>query len=241
MPDGGKLSIQTANIHLDESSAMPLGCQAGAYIMLSIADTGTGMDAETQSHIFEPFFTTKGKDKGTGLGLSTVYGIVRQSGGAIAVESEPGRGTTFRVYLPVAQETADSKETNTRERAAQGSGTILLVEDDAGVRMLVRKILEMNGYRVLESGDAEEAIEKFRAHKGSINLILTDVVMPGMSGKRMTGSLGKLDPGTKVLYMSGYTGDAMGNHNDLNPDHPFIQKPFTLDDLARKVREVLEG
>lgn len=242
MPEGGKLSIQTETILLDEPSVLHSGCQPGAYTVLSISDTGMGMDSETQSRIFEPFFTTKEKGKGTGLGLSTAYGIVRQSSGAITVESEPGRGTTFHIYLPVVKEADSSaEEKNVDESATQGSETILLVEDDAGIRGLVRRVLEMNGYRVFESEDAEEAIEKYHAHKESINLILTDVVMPGMSGRQMTGSLGPLRPQTKVLYMSGYMGDSLRGQTDLASDHPFIQKPFTLDDLARKVREVLEG
>ncbi len=241
MPEGGKLSVQTTTVLLDEPSAMRAGCQPGAYVALSIADTGTGMDSKTLSRIFEPFFTTKEKDRGTGLGLSTAYGIVRQSSGAITVESEPGSGTTFHVYLPVEKEAESiSEETKDCECQTQGSETILVVEDDASIRGLVRRVLETNGYRVFESQDAEEAIEKYRVHKDSINLILTDVVMPGMSGRQMTGSLGPLRPQTKVLYMSGYTDDHVGNHDGFLYDHPFIQKPFTLDDLARKVREVLE-
>ncbi|MEW6209397.1 MAG: response regulator, partial [Acidobacteriota bacterium] len=241
MPEGGRLSIRTANIVLDEASAMHAGCQPGAYVALSIADTGTGMDSETQLRIFDPFFTTKEKDKGTGLGLSTVYGIVKQNNGAITVESEIGRGTTFHVYLPAARETeAVSEETKNCGPQTAGNETILLVEDDPGVRQLVRSSLEMNGYRVLDAQDAEDAIEKYRAHKESISLILTDVVMPGMSGRRMTGSLGPLRPDTKVLYMSGYTSDSITDRGGLSSDHYFIQKPFTLDELARKVRESLE-
>jgi PAS domain S-box-containing protein len=242
MPEGGRLSIRTKNIILDQASALHAGCPPGAYVALSIADTGTGMDSQTLLRIFEPFFTTKEKEKGTGLGLSTVYGIVRQNNGAIEVESEIGRGTTFHIYLPVAQENkAVSEEMNICARLTPGHETILLVEDDPGVRQLVRNSLEMNGYRVLESADAEEAIEKYRAHKESINLILTDVVMPGMSGRRMTGSLGPLRPDTKVLYMSGYTSDYVTDRGGLSSDHYFLQKPFTLDELARKVRESLEG
>jgi CheY-like chemotaxis protein len=222
--------------------------------MLEVTDTGIGMDAQTRSHLFEPFFTTKEQGKGTGLGLSTVYGTVKQSGGHISVESEPGRGSTFTVYLPRVAAVAPPAEP--RPAAATGPGprpraearltpgrgeTILLVEDAQRVRAVVKEILEMSGYVVLEARHGAEALEVSGRHGGTIHLLVTDVVMPQMSGRELAQRLATLRPQLKVLYMSGYTDDAIVRHGVLASGIAFLSKPFTPDALALKVREVLDG
>ena len=242
MPRGGKLSIETANVELDNAYARQHPMVApGKYVMLAVTDTGCGMNAETQAHIFEPFFTTKEKGKGTGLGLATVYGVVKQSGGYVWVYSEPERGTTFKVYLPRVEAPASAKERQpAREAPQRGSETILLVEDEKGVRDLAREYLESNGYSVLVAEDGNDAIEVTRKHPGKIDLLLTDVVMPGMSGRDLAERIESLRPGIKVLYMSGYTDQAIVHHGILDSDSVLLQKPFTLNGLARKLREALE-
>jgi PAS domain S-box-containing protein len=245
MPSGGKLTIETSNVSLDADYARfhaPL--QAGDYVLLSISDTGLGMDAETQSHIFEPFFTTKGQ-RGTGLGLSTVYGIVKQSGGYIWVFSEPGKGTTFKIYLPRVADAVGINvppDRNTESKEAElGTETILLAEDEANLRYLARQFLEKQGYRVIEAADGAVAMQIAVAHEGTIHLLLTDVVMPGMNGRELAQRVAEIRPNTKVLYMSGYTENVIGHNGTLDAGVRLLQKPFTLQDLKTKVREVLDS
>src|SRR5579863_8556513 len=245
MPSGGKLTIETSNVTLDEDYARfhaPL--RPGDYVMIAISDTGAGMDTETQQHIFEPFFTTKGP-KGTGLGLSTVYGIIKQSGGYIWVYSEMGRGTTFKVYLPRVAETVASPahiaapaESATTE---PGTETILVVEDEANLRYLVRQFLEKQGYRVIEAADGAVAMQIAVAHDAVIHLLLTDVIMPGMNGRELAQRVLEIRPNVKVLYMSGYTENVIGRNGTLDVGIRLLQKPFTLRDLRNKVREVLDS
>lgn len=242
MPDGGKLIIETANVDLDEEySEKHVGVKPGPYVMLAITDTGLGMDEKTTSRIFEPFFTTKEKNKGTGLGLAMVYGIVKQSGGNVWVYSEPGKGTTFKIYLPRVSETSSSVSTETiRQDDLRGSETILVVEDDEMVRRLARQMLSKAGYRVLDAGSGEEAIRIARENEGQIDLVITDVVMPRMSGKELTEKLKEMGLVTKALYISGYTDNAIVKHGILEEGIEFIQKPFSMNVLLRKVRVVLE-
>jgi two-component system cell cycle sensor histidine kinase/response regulator CckA len=243
MPQGGRLSIETRNIDLDGRSPDPeVVVKPGPYVEIRVQDTGCGMDEETRSRIFEPFFTTKEKGKGTGLGLATVYGIVKQSGGYIWVSSEPGQGTTFRIHLPRVNESKVQAEHSELETSVRrGTETILIVEDEDGVRALCHEILLAQGYQVLEAGDGEAAFTVLRQHPGPIHLLLTDVVMPRMSGREVAEKLGMLFPGLKVLYMSGYTNDAAVLKGLLDSGVAFLQKPFTRDSLARKVREVLDA
>jgi signal transduction histidine kinase/ActR/RegA family two-component response regulator len=244
MPQGGRLTIETANVHLDAAYARRRpGISPGPHVMLAVSDTGCGMDAETQARLFEPFFTTKGPGKGTGLGLSTVYGIVKQSGGNIWVYSEPGRGTAFKIYLPRVEEPVELEEVQPAPEAARpskASKTILLVEDEDGVRELVRDVLQEHRYTVLEAREAGEAIQLSSRHPGPIHLLLTDVVMPQISGRALAERLAPLRPEMKVLYMSGYTENAIVHHGVLDQGTAFLQKPFTAETLAQKVREVLE-
>ncbi|HUF27700.1 MAG TPA: ATP-binding protein [Gemmatimonadaceae bacterium] len=244
MPDAGRLTIQTTNATLDEAYAARVGDMApGQYVVLVVSDTGTGMDAATQKRIFEPFFTTKEAGKGTGLGLSTVYGIVKQSNGHIAVYSELGRGTTFRVYLPRAD--APAVESPARADEPQpmqgGNETILLVEDDPAVRLVATRILERQGYRVLEAPGPVEAEALVARHPGAIDLVLTDLVLPGMSGRDLAELLTTVEPGLRVLYMSGYTDDAVIRRGLLDPGMAFLSKPFTVEEVARKVRATLDA
>jgi PAS domain S-box-containing protein len=241
MPDGGRLVIETANVSLDDAYVRQHpAMDIGDYVMLAISDTGIGMDAETQSHIFEPFFTTKGQ-KGTGLGLSTVYGIVKQSGGAIWVYSEPTRGTTFKVYLPrVAGVPEPARVQAPAGALAPGRETVLLVEDEANVRKLTRELLERQGYTVLEAVDGAHAIQLSIEYAGHIDLLLTDVIMPGINGRELADKVTLFRPGVSVLFMSGYTEDTIGNNNVLEEGASFLPKPFTFEALSRKVRQVLE-
>jgi len=244
MPQGGRLTIETANVELDTAYARRRpGASPGPHVMLAVSDTGCGMDAETQARLFEPFFTTKGAGKGTGLGLSTVYGIVKQSGGNICVYSEPGRGTTFKIYLPRVEETVEREGVQPGPEVAQPpkpSETVLLVEDEDGVRELVRDILQENGYSVLEARDGAEALQLSGRHPGPIHLLLTDVVMPQISGRALADQLVPRRPEMKVLYMSGYTENAVVHHGVLDQGTAFLQKPVTAEALAQKVRQVLE-
>jgi len=241
MRRGGQLTITTANCHLDDAwTHTHPGVNPGPYVMLAVRDTGHGMDEETQSHIFEPFFTTKDPSKGTGLGLATVYGTVNQSGGCITVSSKLGLGTTFQIYLPQVEESVEvvpSKEPT--GQALQGEGKILLVEDDDAVRRMTREFLKIAGYTVVEAQSAADAIQWVESNGGAVDLVLTDVVMPGMKGRELVEQLTKLHPGLKVLYMSAYTEDDAINIGILSPGTAFIEKPFSPDELASKVRDVL--
>jgi len=238
MPDGGRLTIRTANVESVESDDVP----AGRHVLVEVADTGTGMDAATLARVFEPFFTTKERGKGTGLGLASVYGIVRQSGGHIAVRSTPGAGTTFRIHLPRVDEPVEvSRVAPPVAAPVSGTETILVAEDEQIVRVLVRKVLEQAGYMVLLAGGGAEALQLAERHPGPIQLLVTDVVMPGMSGRELARRLVERRPMTKVLYLSGYADDAVERHGALDPGTAFMQKPFSPSALASRVREVLGG
>jgi len=241
MPHGGKLTVETLNINLDEEyAAHHVAVKSGSYVMLSVSDTGCGMDEETQARIFEPFYTTKEQGKGTGLGLSTVYGIIKQSGGNIWVYSEVGQGTTFKIYLPrTASGAPEYKRSTEPERSLRGSETILLAEDDEMVRNLVRTVLGTYGYQILEAVNGAAALSICEDSAEPIHLLLTDVVMPEMSGRDLANRFNHLRPDSKVLYMSGYTDESIVHHGVLDADAYFIQKPFAPDSLARKVREIL--
>ncbi|HWY27144.1 MAG TPA: PAS domain S-box protein [Candidatus Angelobacter sp.] len=243
MPEGGRLTIETGNVELDASYAHPPAVLSpGKYVMLAVTDNGCGMDAATQAHIFEPFFTTKEKGKGTGLGLATVYGIVKQSGGYVWVYSEPGRGTSFKVYLPRIEEEharVGREGQPDSQSIPRGTETILLVEDEKGVRELAREYLEMSGYSVIEAEDGHTALELAAMHAGPIQLLMTDVVMPGISGRELAVRVTKIRPGIKVLYMSGYTDQSVVHHGILETDAVLLQKPFTMVTLASKLRELL--
>ena len=245
MPSGGKLTIETANTTLDDDYARhhaPL--RPGDYVMVSISDTGAGMDAETQSRIFEPFFTTKGT-KGTGLGLSTVYGIVKQSGGYIWVQSEVAKGTTFKIFLPrvasAGETAAQIAAGGEAQKVEPGTETILLVEDEVNLRYLARQYLEKQGYRVIEAADGAVAMQIAVAHEGVIHLLLTDVIMPGMNGRELAQRISEIRPNVKVLYMSGYTENVIGHNGTLDAGVRLLQKPFNLRDLRTIVREVLDA
>jgi len=241
MPRGGKLTIQTNHVYLDEAYARThVAVQSGHYILMAVSDTGIGIDLETQKRVFEPFFTTKEVGKGTGLGLSTVYGIVKQSGGSIWVYSEPGKGTAFKVYLPAINTIVETEQKPTISETFGGWETVLLVEDEHIVRNLACEILEMHGYRVLTASDGEKACRVCEEYPEEINLMITDVVMPVMSGRELAERVAQRRPRMAVLYMSGYTDDAIVRHGVLDHDMPFLQKPFTPDAFARKVRDVLE-
>ncbi|MGA8013097.1 MAG: CHASE4 domain-containing protein [Candidatus Acidiferrales bacterium] len=243
MPDGGRLTIETSNVELDRGyAATHTSVEPGLYVMLTVTDTGCGMDAETQARIFEPFFTTKGPGKGTGLGLATVYGVVKQSGGYIYVYSEIGHGTTFKIYLPQVTAELDklSPETD-KKRSARGTETILFVEDEQSVRELVRDYLVGAGYCMLEASDGVQALRVAAAHPGPIHILITDVVMPHLSGPELATKLSSERPDMKVLFISGYTDDTVFRHGVLEGGVAFLQKPFNLKALAQKIREVLSG
>jgi len=243
MPHGGKLIIETAEIEIGNNSAgAPQELAPGRYVVLAMSDTGIGMDAEIKSHLFEPFFTTKGKGKGTGLGLSTVYGIVKQSHGEIVIDSEVGRGTTVRIYFPAA-EAADRRQPEAASPSGvtgKGTETILLVEDEEEVRRLAREMLSRQGYKVIEAGSGAEAMRIWQKRRGSIDMLLTDVVMPKMSGRELADKMRESRPDLKVMYMSGYTDDVIARHGVLDSSTAFLSKPFTSEALSRKVRSVLD-
>ena len=228
MPNGGSVTIETANIVTDK----------GSFVQLLLTDTGIGMTEEERQQLFDPFFTTKAG--GTGLGLATVYGIVEQSGGTIEVDSAPGMGSSFRVWLPSVEEAAETAAVAPASAPAAGTETILLVEDEAVVRQLVAEILETTGYTVLQAGDGPSALELLRRHAEPVELLVTDVVMPGMSGPEVAKAVTAMRPGMHVLYTSGYTDQAIGHHGVLEPGIAFLQKPFSADDLTTKVRGLLD-
>ena len=241
MPDGGKLTIETHNVTLGEDLTSPhTGVPPGEYVLMAITDTGIGMDPATQSRIFEPFFTTKGRGQGTGLGLSTVYGIVKQSGGSLSVYSEPNRGSTFKVYLPrVVEEVAPSEPSALSRQSTSGTETILVVEDETAVRQLASRTLRELGYTLLVAFNADEAVRASEQHAGPIHLLLSDVILPGTSGPKLAARLTAVRPDLRVLYMSGFTENAIVQHGVLESGTQFIQKPFTPASLGLKVREVL--
>ncbi|HEX9610644.1 MAG TPA: response regulator [Gemmatimonadales bacterium] len=243
MPEGGRLTIETRDVELDEAyAALHRDVLPGRYVLLAVSDTGSGMSEETQSHLFEPFFTTKELGKGTGLGLATVYGIVKQSGGHVWAYSELGHGTTFKIYLPRVDEPAEPLATRTRAapESLRGTETILLVEDEAAVRAVTRLLLERNGYTVLVAPAGSAALALLDGGDVRVDLLLTDVVMPGMSGRELAERLASRCPGLRVVYMSGYTDDAIVRHGMLEPGLEYLQKPFRPDGLLLKVREVLD-
>jgi two-component system cell cycle sensor histidine kinase/response regulator CckA len=244
MPEGGTFRITTENVELDGSFASDdpdrVGIGPGPHVMVTFADTGVGMDRETQANIFEPFFTTKEKGKGTGLGLATVFGIVKQSGGHIVVESEPGHGSVFRLYLPQADGVEDTPEEKQAPTGLSGSETVLLTEDQDDVRAAAREVLRRYGYQVLEARNAGEALLTCERYPQPIHLLLTDVVMPQMSGRELADRLSGLRPEMKVLYMSGYTDTAIVNDGELEANIAYLPKPWLPEQLARRVREVLD-
>jgi PAS domain S-box-containing protein len=240
MPDGGVLTVQTANVDIDEAQVAERGDgRAGPHVLLAVSDTGHGMDADVTKHLFEPFFTTKAAGAGTGLGLATVFGVVKQSGGGIYVYSEPGRGSTFKIYLPAAIAAGEARAAVPEPAAERGSETIMVVEDDDSVRALVQLMLEANGYEVFAVGDADEATRI--CTERTIDLLLTDVVMPEVSGSQLAERLRGLVPSMRILFMSGYSDEAVQRHGELTAAAAFLEKPFTEKTLARKVREVLDA
>ena len=241
MPHGGRLTIETANVELDEAYARAhRPSLPGHYVMIAVTDTGMGMDRETQKHIFEPFFTTKEQGKGTGLGLATVYGIVKQSGGFIWVYSEPGVGSSFKIYFPSVLGPMESLPVDRIEPGQLGgSETVLVAEDEQSLRLLIKETLERHGYKVLVASDGKEALRVSSRYDGPIHLLIADVVMPQMGGRQLARRLTRARPEIRVLYISGYTDDAIVHHGILDPNTAFLQKPFSPDSLARKVRTVL--
>ncbi len=243
MPRGGVLIMETQNLELTEAYADDqVEVEPGHYVVLTVSDNGQGMDEETAGHAFEPFYTTKEVGKGTGLGLATVYGIVKQSGGHIGLESDLGRGTTFKIYLPMIEDT--SVQASAEQPAApppRGQETLLLVEDEPSLRKITRIILESCGYTVLEAQDGQTALRVAQQHPSPIDLLVTDVVMPKLNGHQLAQELAQTRPGMKVLYLSGYTDDAIIRYGVMHTDTPFLPKPFTPDSIAQKIREVLDA
>jgi len=242
MPQGGRLTLETDVVELDETYARNhVSVRPGSYVMLAVSDTGHGMDKETQARVFEPFFTTKEKGKGTGLGLATIYGIVKQSEGNVWVYSEPGQGTTFKIYLPRVKEEVAAVEEEARARVSgrREAKTVLLAEDEESLRLLMREFLEALGYTVLEAGSGTDAVRLAEQHAGPIALLMTDVVMPGMSGRALAEKVAAKRPEIKVLYVSGYTDNAIVHHGVLEAEMMFLQKPFTMEALARKLETIL--
>jgi CheY-like chemotaxis protein len=242
MPAGGKLTIETSPRVFDEAYAREhADVKPGEYVRIAVSDTGVGMDQDVLSHIFEPFFTTKELGKGTGLGLSTVYGIVKQSEGAITCYSEPGKGTTFTIYFPRTAEARGAVSAPLPGTSQRGTETILLVEDEEAVRAFARTVLERNGYRVLEAAGGIDALARVATRERQVDLLVTDVVMPQMSGTELARSLIRISPSVKVLYVSGYTGNAILHGAVLDKGEDFLQKPFSSQELLAKVRELLDA
>jgi len=242
MAKGGLIILKTANVEIDETYAhQHPSTVPGQYVLLTVSDTGIGMDAETQSHIFEPFFSTKSQGQGTGLGLSTVFGLVKQSGGAIAVYSEPGQGATFKIHFPRCNEVVVTAQQKIRSPSIGGTETILLVDDATPLRGLTRRILEDSGYKVIDSGDPAEALRMATEHDGPLPLMITDVVMPGFSGSVLAERVAEVRPETKVLYASGYNDDSIDHLHVRGQDSAFLDKPFTRENLLRKVRDLLDS
>jgi signal transduction histidine kinase len=241
MPTGGRLTIETANIELDESYARdhPLA-RPGPYVLLAVSDSGCGMDPGTQARVFEPFFTTKEVGKGTGLGLSTVHGIVQQCGGHVEVYSEVGVGSVFKVYLPRVNESADPGPSRGVEQPTGGTGTVLLVEDEARVRNVVAETLRLHGYTVLEAAEPGEALSRAHEHRARLDLLLADVMLPGMNGPELARAIARLHPEARTLFMSGYTDNAIIHQGLLGPGAAFLQKPFTAQGLLRGIRALLD-
>jgi two-component system, cell cycle sensor histidine kinase and response regulator CckA len=244
MPTGGRLLLKVENTIMDEEFVRryPYPVQLGPYVLLTVTDTGCGMDAETKARAFEPFFTTKEKGKGTGLGLSTVYGVVKQSGGYIDIDSAPGVGTTFKIYLPRVHEPLHREKAPSKPAVMKsGNETILVAEDETSLRTLTSTTLELSGYTVLQARDGLDALEVSRKHTGTIDLLLTDMVMPGMGGRVLAEELGRQRRDIKIVYMSGYTGQAVGSQGPVEPGSFYLHKPFTREVLTRKIREALES
>jgi CheY-like chemotaxis protein len=241
MPSGGRLTIETANVELDDASAAAESAMTpGSYVMIAVSDTGVGMDASTRARVFEPFFTTKEQGKGSGLGLATVYGMVKQSRGYIWVDSEPGRGATFKAYLPATAQPSGTQAPASEAGDPVGSETVLLVEDEDAVRALAREVLRRHGYVVLEARHGVDALRVAERHADEIHLLIADVVMPHMSGRELAERLATVRPAMKILFMSGYTDHALV-HDDVTPTAAFLQKPFTPEVLARRVRRILDA
>jgi CheY-like chemotaxis protein len=245
MPDGGRLTIETSNVSLDEAyAAQHMDAQPGDHVLLVISDTGVGIDEDTRAHLFEPFFTTKERGEGTGLGLSTVFGIVRQGGGHIQVLSQPGQGTTFRIYLPRAEGIADEAAPQLRSPLSDdllyGSETVLVAEDETAVRDLAVNVLESCGYQVLAARSGPEALQIGEEHEGAIHMLIADMVMPQMSGRELAERLLLVRPDIRVLYISGYADQEITHQGILAPGTHFLPKPFTVEDFTRKVRETLD-
>jgi CheY-like chemotaxis protein len=243
MPHGGRLILETANLYLDDEYATThLGVLPGHYIIVAVTDTGAGMDEATKARIFEPFFTTKEQGKGTGLGPSIVYGIVKQNGGEVFVYSEPGQGTVFKIYLPAVPAAAEIPAVEKAVAQSESvSETVLVVEDDEQLRKLARVMLGQQGYRVLDAGSPSDALRVIREHRGAVDLLLTDMVMPQMTGVELAAEIQKEYPQIKVLLMSGYTEGGVMNQGMITPETPFLRKPFTSVELDSKIREVLHG
>jgi len=243
MPEGGALLIEASEVELDEDYAgLRPGVTPGQYCLLAVSDTGTGMDPATREKIFEPFFTTKERGKGTGLGLATAYGIIKQHEGNIWAYSHPGQGTTFKVYLPLADLPATERTEKKQEaQVLRGTETVMVVEDEAAVRSLAAKVLERNGYSVMVAEDGPACLEFLSQHDGPLDLLLTDVVLPGMNGRELHERLKERFPGIKALYMSGYSKDIITHRGVLDQGIPFIQKPFSVEALTIRVKEVLDA
>ena len=242
MPTGGKLTIETADLTVDDPpAATHAGLAPGRYVRVTVTDDGCGMDDETRNRAFEPFFTTKDRDRGTGLGLSTVYGIVKQSGGRIRVDSEVGRGTTFQIDWPAVEGTRPAMPHRTVRPPGGGVETVLVVEDERALRDMVARILGASGYRVVTAADADEALREYEQNADTVDMVLTDVVMPGLSGFELARRLDQLRPGLAVLFMSGYTDDSIAHHGVVDESTPLLVKPFSADDLTGMVRQVLDG
>jgi CheY-like chemotaxis protein len=242
MPAGGRLTIETREVELDQADvAAHPSLRSGPHVLLSVADTGIGMDEETRARLFEPFFTTKEVGKGTGLGLATVYGIVRQSGGSIGVDSDILGGTTFEIYLPRVENTEHEDRPAGTEEGRSGTETILVVEDQEALRQLTTRMLRSAGYRVIPAGDGEEALLLLERHDGPVHLVLTDVVLPGINGRDLATRIAQVRPEAEILYTSGYTDDAVLRHGVLDKAVHFIAKPYTVAELRRKIRELLDS